>query len=445
MPLTRARARSLSLSIAVLAAGLWSGSTLAVDLMDVYTTSLQRDPVFRSAGAGNRAAQEFIPQARAGLLPEVAFGASAGRTNREIRQPAVIATSDDFSPRDMSLSITQPLYRRDRWIAIGQAESLVRQSDVSYAAARQDLMIRVADRYFRLLNAGDDVNFATGNRDAIRQQLEQAQQRFEVGLIAITDVESAKARYDLANATVIEAESNLNNANEALREITGEYYDHVEQLAVDLPLLVPEPNDIDIWAQTALQQNLEIQAANEVTLVARDEIQRVEAGHLPTLDLVGSHRRTNDTPGSFAGTNTWTTTLALQLNVPIYQGGAVISRTRESVHLHQQTLDDLESVRRAVQRQTHDSFLGVLTGIARVGALKQARISNEAALEAVKAGFDVGTRTSVDVLDAQRDLLLALRDYAQARYLYILDILLLKQAAGTLSEDDLVEVNGWLR
>ena len=190
-----------------------------------------------------------------------------------------------------------------------------------------------------------------------------------------------------------------------------------------------------------------MQAAHEATLIARDEIRRVEAGHLPTLDLVGSHTRADNIGSSSAGSGveTWTTTLSLQLNVPIYEGGAVLSRTRESRHLYEQSVADMETVRRSTQRQAHDAFLGVKSGISRVKALKQALASTESALAAVQAGFEVGTRTSVDVLDAQSDLFEARRNYASARYAYILDILSLKQAAGTLSEEDLMQVNAWLR
>lgn len=441
-------ARHAGMVLALLAVPL---TAPAVDLVDVYVQALQSDPVFRSAGAANRAAQEAIPQARAGLLPEVAFSASMTANDQEIRRP--VASSANFGSDTMQLSITQPLYRRDRWVAIGQAEASVRQSDVSYAATRQDLMIRVAESYFNVLLAADEVEFAVASRDAIAQQLDQAQQRFEVGLIAITDVEEAQARFDLANADVIQAENALDNAREALREITGEQYLVIDPLADELPLVLPEPDDIDAWTAIALEQNLQLRAAHEGTLIARDEIQRVEAGHLPTLDLVGTHTRSDNLGsggagfggGASSGVESWTSALGLQLNLPIYQGGSVLSRTRESRHLYQQTIEDMESVRRSTVRQAHDAFLGVKAGISRVNALEQALESTESALAAVQAGFDVGTRTSVDVLDAQSDLFEARRNFASARYSYILDIFRLKQAAGTLSEEDLIQVNAWLR
>ena len=288
---------------------------------------------------------------------------------------------------------------------------------------------------------------AQANKDAIARQLEEAETRFEVGLIAITDVEEAQARFDLANADVIQAENALDNAREALREVAGEYYGSISSLIDEVPLIVPEPDDIDAWTTIALEQNLQLRAAHEATLVARDEIRRVEAGHLPTLDLVGSHTRSDNrgSGGAGFGVESWTSAIGVQLNLPIYQGGTVLSQTRESRHLYEQSVADLETVRRSTQRQAHDAFLGVKSGISRVRALKQALASTESALAAVQAGFDVGTRTSVDVLDAQSDLFEARRNYASARYAYILDILSLKQAAGTLSEDDLVQVNGWLQ
>ena len=442
----RAAVRSCSVlaTTALLAATPCAG---AADLMDVYAKSLQSDPVLRSAGAANRAAQEQIPQARAGLLPEVTFSASMTANDQEVRRPAAIRSDSDFGSSSMTLSISQPLYRRDRWIAIGQAEGRVRQSDVSYAASRQDLMIRVAQRYFDVLLAADEVEFSVASRGAIAQQLEQARQRFDVGLIAITDVEEAQARFDLANADVIQAENALDNARETLREVSGEYARDLARLVAEVPLLVPEPDDIDRWTDIALEQNLQLRAAHEATLVARDEIQRVEAGHLPTLDLVASQVR-SDNLGSRTsgfGVDSTSSALSFRLNVPIYQGGTVMSQTRASRHLYDQTIEDMETVRRSTQRQAHAAFLGVKSGISRVRALKQALASTESALAAVQAGFDVGTRTSVDVLDAQSDLFEARRNYASARYTYILDVLSLKQAAGTLSEEDLAEVNHWLR
>lgn len=247
---------------------------------------------------------------------------------------------------------------------------------------------------------------------------------------------------------MILAENELDNSREALREVTGEYHEALAALGQAMPLQMPEPNDIDRWTETALNQNLQLAGQRYSADRSRLEIQRVEAGHLPTLDLVGTHGRAvikDSTSGGGSGLrDNSSTAVGLELTVPIYAGGSVLSRTRQSRHLYQREVDEVERIRRSVQRQTRDAFLGVRSGISRVNALEQAVKSNEAAAEAIEAGFQVGTRTTVDVLNAKRDLFRAKRDFAEARYQYIVDILTLKQAAGTLEEEDLRLVNSWL-
>ena len=300
-------------------------------------------------------------------------------------------------------------------------------------------MMRVSQRYFDVLEAEDELSFARATLEAFRQQLMQSRQRFEVGLIAITDVEEAKAGFDLARAQLIAAENALDTAREALRETSGEYQEDLAPLG-EMPLVTPEPADIDQWTETALAQNLRLLAAGHDAETARREIERARAGHSPTLDAVGLHRREDRTGLG----QTDSTSIGLQLNLPFYAGGAVLSRTRESRHRYRQALDELERERRRAQRETRDAYLGINSGISRVTALEQAVRSSEAAAGAIEAGFQVGTRTSVDVLNAQRELYGARRDLAGARYNYIRNVLRLKHAAGTLSEDDLRQISAWL-
>ena len=421
--------------------------TGAVNLLEVYRLAVKNDPEYLSAGSANRAAQEQTPQARSQLLPELSLSASSDFNHEKTRQAGTFggAGTTRFNASTFRLSLSQPIYRKDLLIGLNQADTRVRQSNAEFAFALQELMLRASERYFDALRAVDNLEFLRSERDANEQQLKQSQQRFEVGLIAITDVEEAKAGFDIANAQVIEAEIELDNSWEALRELTGFYLDLItlKPLIEDTPLITPEPNNVDEWTEIALTQNLQLTAALLATETAQIEIRRQEAQHVPTLDLVASHDVTQS-GGRFGDTDIVTSSIGVQLNLPIYQGGEVLSRTRESRHLHQQSLDDLERQRRITQRQTRDAFRGVISGISRVQALMQAVVSTQAALEAIEAGFQVGTRTSVDVLNAQRDLFRAKRDFSESRYDYILDILRLKQAAGILSEDDLTEVNGWL-
>ena len=277
--------------------------------------------------------------------------------------------------------------------------------------------------------------------EAFEQQLAQSRQRFEVGLIAITDVEEAKAGFDLSRAQLIAAENALDIAQEALRETTGQYQERLAPLG-DVHLVMPEPQDIDKWTEIALERNLRLLAAGHDTETARREIERIQAGHSPVLDAVGSFGLNDSYSGVLGATKR--ANVGLRLSLPLYSGGSVLSRTRESRHRYQRTVDLLERERRRAQRETRDAYLGVNSGISRVQALEQAVRSSETAAEAIEAGFQVGTRTSVDVLDAQRDLFRARRDLSEARYGYILNVLRLKRAAGILSEDDLQLISIWL-
>ena len=408
-----------------------SSAAPAGNLVEVFESALGSDPEFLAAGADNRAAQEIRPQALAGLRPNARMSLDSKWHERQ----RLRGYRDD----NLVLAVEHPIHRRDRRIALDQADSRIARADALYAAARQNLMVRVAERYFRVLGAEDELGFARATLEAFEQQLAQSRQRFEVGLIAITDVEEAKAGFDLSRAQLIAAENALDIALEALRETTGEYHEKLAPLG-DLRLVTPEPADIDKWTEIALERNLRLLAARHDAETARREIERIQAGHSPTLDAVGSFGlNDNSALGETRQANA-----GLRLNLSLYSGGSILSRTRESRHLHQRSLEVLEYERRRAQRETRDAYLGIDSGISRVQALEQAVRSSETAAEAIEAGFQVGTRTSVDVLDARRDLFRARLDLSQARYGYILDVLRLKRAAGILSEDDLQVISAWL-
>ena len=423
-------ARALGAGVLLVAT---SQAATAENLLEVFEFALKSDPEFLAAGADHRAAQEIRAQARAGLLSAARLSFSTQWNERQ-RLP-------DNRSDTLTLSIEHPIYHRDRRIAVDQADSRIARADALYAAARQDLMVRVAERYFGVLEADDELSFARATLEAFEQQLAQSRQRFEVGLIAITDVEEAKAGFDLSKAQLIAAENAFDIARETLRETTGEYQEALAPL-VDMHLVMPEPANIDTWTETGLDRNLRLLAARHDTETARREIERIRAGHLPAIDAFGS-LGLNDSGSAPAG-ETRRTNFGLRLNLPLYSGGSILSRTRESRHRYQRTLDVLERERRRTQRETRGAYLGVYSGISRVRALEQAVRSSQAAAEASEAGFQVGTRTSVDVLDAQRELFRARRDLAEARYGYLLDMLRLKRAAGILSEDDLRQISIWL-
>ncbi|MGH8645564.1 MAG: TolC family outer membrane protein, partial [Gammaproteobacteria bacterium] len=426
---------------------LVQGSTRAEeDLLDIYRLAIAEDPQFKQVGSAKRTLEESRKQARSQLLlPTLNFEANVSKNYQDITIPSSQfgqQGSQDFTSRLYQLNLTQPLFHYDRYVALKQAGKRVRQSALEVDAAHQDLMIRVAENYIAVLAAEDNLVFSRAETAALKRQLEQSNERFEVGLIAITDVQEAQAGYDLARADEIQARNGLDNALEALREITSAYHSDLAGLRDQMPLVRPDPPEIDSWARRARSQNLRLSAAKIAMELAKAEIRRESSGHLPTLDLVGTYGE-DDRGGRFGQTSIDATTIGVQVSVPLFEGGQVNSRTREAVYRYQEAAERLEQQRRAVERQSRDAFLGVLTGISRVQALKQALSSSETATKATQAGYSVGTRTAVDVVNSERDLLRARRDYSQTRYDYMLNGLRLKHAAGTLSPEELAVVNDW--
>jgi outer membrane protein len=306
-------------------------------------------------------------------------------------------------------------------------------------------MFRVADAYFNVLDAEADLRAAEANKKATARQLEQAKQRFEVGLIAITDVHETQAAYDGANTDVIVSRNAIDTAWEALLEIIGSHpREDLAQLQDPIDLAKPEPADLDQWAETALEQNLLIESAFRSAELARKNIELQRSGHYPTLDLVGSYG-TLDNSDSNRGSRSNLGVIGLELNVPLYQGGGVSSAVRQARYDFEAAQDNLEAQRRSVNRTVKDAFRGVDTSISAVQSLAATVVSSKSALEATEAGYEVGTRTIIDVLNVQRNLFESERNYAKARYRYVRSGLLLKQAASILSPDDIAAVNGMLK
>jgi len=415
----------------------------ADDLLTVYQQVINSDPQLKAAEASHRAALMSTDKARALLLPTANFTADTSDNSQESSLSTPPNVETNFNNNNYRLNITQPVFHYDAFVLRKQANINIRQSEASLTATQQELIQKAAERYFDLLSAQANLEFAQSEKTAIAKQLEQAQKRFDVGLIAITDVHEAKSAYDLAVASEISARNQLASAGEALSEITGETHDQLAKLNDALPLHRPDPASMSDWVDIATKQNLQLRALKLRTEISREEIRLQQAGHYPTLDIVASHSN-SDTGGDF-GRETTTDSIALQLNVPLYQGGLITAQSREARHLYSQAQHELEQQRRAILRQTRDAYRGVINGISQVKALKQATISSESALETTQAGFEVGTRTIVDVLLAQRTLFRSKRDYDQARHAYIVNILRLKLSAGTLSPDDLKYFNQWLK
>ena len=429
---------------AFIASSLLVSQAWAENLIDVFELSLSSDPQLLAEAASRQAVGELDDQATANFLPQIDLTANTGKTWVDASSQS-FGGQTEYNDHGYTLSLVQPLYRRQNFVQKEQADIAIEGADASYVAAEQSLIVRVSERYFGVLGAEDDLTFALAEREAIAKQLEQTQQRFDVGMATITDTTEAQAAFDLANAAVIAAENALANANEQLRETSGKYINELTGLQSDSPLVSPEPEDINQWSQTALVQNPSLMVAKSNVDSAAQTIELQKSGHYPSLDLVAQKNYASQSDGNFSGSSkTHTEAIGLQFNLPIYAGGAVVSRTREAGYRLDQAMQNEEQQRRFVTRQTRESFNGVMSGISRVQALKQAVVSNEKALESTQAGYEVGTRTTVDVLDARRNLFSARRDYARSRYDYILNTLRLKQAAGIVTVEDLVQINSWL-
>lgn len=418
---------------------LGAASLHAENLLDVYRMAQQSDPTLRAAEAGNQAAQQGRAQSRAALLPQLNLNANATQNERDIS-----GSSNSYNSTGYNLSLVQSLYHHAYYQQLKKADAGIAQANALYEASRQGLILRVAETYFNLLAAEDNLTTAEAAKRAISQQLRQTQQRFEVGLTAITDVHEAQAGYDAAVAAEIAARNGLDIAREALREITGQEPQAPATLQEEVPLLSPDPADIGKWVEKASTQNLTLLAAEAAARAAAEELNRREAGHYPTLDLVANHSYsdTTDDPTGYEYTNT---SIGVQLSVPLYSGGLTTAQSSEARALYLQAQESLEAQRRATVREVRSAYLGITAGISQVLARKQALSSAQTALEATQAGFEVGTRTAVEVLNSQQVRYGAQRDYARARYDYLLASLRLKQAAGSLSEADITLVNGWLK
>ena len=437
-------------------------------LLEVYQQALQSDPLIHEAESRRQAALQITPQARALLLPQITAGAQYGLSNGDsigpttdpdTGLPTLLTSESSARSKGWTLDLRQTLFHWDRWVGLKQAQKQVAKAQVNYEAAQQDLIVRVVTRYFEVLAAEDQLTSIHADRTAIARQLEQAKQRFEVGLIAITDVQESQAAYDQAVANEIGSKRSLATAREFLREITGEYVRILSAPDDDFPLTPPSPSDVASWTDLAMAQNLTLVASRYDEKIARDEISYRRTGHYPTLELVANINKSDadvsdqvvSVPGQPTGfpldfdTQRNGDSISIQLSIPIFSGGGTSARVKEAVYLHRASRQQLQRIARETERQTRDAYLGVLSEISRVQALKQSVASSRTALEATQAGFEVGTRTIVDVLNSQFALYAAITNYYQSRYAYIGNVLRLKQAAGTLQVQDLEEIDQWLK
>jgi outer membrane protein len=464
--------RLLALGLGCLA----SFNASSEDLLTIFDQAVVNDPTVREAEYTRQATREARPQAWAAYLPQINGSYNKGESEgsrfttdaqvipdpttpgRRVLQPFADNSSPSPEFSGWSVELRQTIFSWQGLVGLKQSSRIAAQADADYGVAQQDLALRVSTRYFDVLAALDNVQAQQASLDAISRQLEQADKRFEVGLIAITDVQEARAARDTAAADLIAAKRALATSQEFLREITDMQYSSLSVPRGTMPLAVPEPADPQKWVEASMEQNLALSSSRLGAEIARDDVRTAFGGHLPTVDLVvgKSHSESADikdfppAPGFEGGSspsnfdNDTDKSVSLQVQVPIWSSGGTHSRVKQSSYRWQAAKQRVERVSRETERTARDAYLGVMSEISRVEALKQALESSRTSLKATEAGYDVGTRTAIDVLAARQQLVRAYTNYSRSRYDYMLNVLRLKQSAGLLDRKALEEVNSWL-
>ena len=448
---------SLKVCIGIAVVGLLVGTPQArsEDLYTIYQRAIDNDHEYRAARAAYEAGKESAALGRAGLLPKINAQASLQESTSDVDGDAAsplgrpLPYTNDTSGTQVSVSLTQPLFDLSAWYDYRAGKAGVDAAEAQFHLAEQNLVLRTARAYFAVLEAADNLQTAMAEEEALTQQLEQSRQRFNVGLSAITEVHESQAAYDSAVAARLVAEGQVGVSFEALEVLTGQSYREVSALSPQFEVKPPEPQAREDWVERALKANANIAAARAQVAAAEQSAKSAKAKHLPTLALTGNYS-TSDESSEFSPGNTSNDSnvdrqvIGLTLNLPIFNGGAVSAGRRRAQQLAEQNREQWLKTQRDVVQATRSLHLSVVTSAATIRARKQAIVSNESAVEATQAGYEVGTRDLVDVLNAQRGLFQARRDYASTLYDYILRSLELKQVSGQLSGEDLAKLNAWL-
>jgi outer membrane protein len=427
----------------LLAIMLWaSGWAQAADLLETFHAAQANDPVFAAARAAQQAGHEKLSQGRSLLMPSVSLNANTTFNKQDSSYQGFLAGASgqyNYNSNSYGVTLVQPLFRQQNWQAYSESELQAAQADAQLKIAEQDLIVRVAQAYFDVLIAQDTVGLVGAQKSAISEQLEQAKRNFEVGTATITDTLEAQARYDLTGAQEIAAKNNLEIKRNALQQLINATPGDLSHLGKQFKLEAPQPADMEKWVDEAQANSLQLAIARASAEIADKEVARNRGGHYPTVDIVANYSK--NSTGGVMSNDTTSKSVGVQLNMPLFEGGAVNSKWREAEANRERARQELENARRSIALQTRQAYLGVVSGISQVQALQQALTSSQSVLDASKLGQEVGVRTNLDVLNAQQQLFSTRRDLYQAQYDYLLSELRLKQAVGTLGEDDLNRVN----
>lgn len=433
-----------------LVAAALAGSTFAaqaVGLLELYREAVLSDPVYAAARADRDATETLITQSRGQLLPQAGLSWSRVKNDQSLAvttTAGVLGKDYEFYAHNASLNLSMALFRPQLWAAYSQSKSQLLQAEANFRNVQQDLIVRLAQAYFDVALAEDNLKLAGEQKAAIAEQLKQAKRYFEAGIGTITDINESQARFDTIVAQEIAAGNTLEVKIRGLEQVVGKFYPSLDRLGQYLVLELPEPQDIERWLQFARATNPQLKAREAALAVAEKEVYKNSAAHLPTVDIVGGRSRAINPSYTTLNTETWNTTVGVQVAIPLFTGGSTQGRVNQSVALREKASYDLEAGVRATNLATRQEFLNVVNGVAQVKALEQAVKSNEVALYSAQKGQEAGMRTSFDVLNAQQLLFTAKRDLAQARYGYVLARLKLRAAAGLLDESDVNQVQTWL-
>lgn len=419
-------------------------SVYAQDLIETHKLAVLNDPILKQAYFNQYSAGESKTQSVAAMLPTISVRGNSSRDRINSKKANFQSAGvQNYWKHGFSINFSQPVFHWEHWIQLDQSANRIARAEADYQAEKQNLMVKTIEAYFNILAAQDSLEFATSELEAINKQLEQAQQRFDVGLIAITDVYEAQAGYDQARSNQIDAQNNVDDSKEALLEIIGETELNLLKLSETIDLTPPSPNNIIEWTQIADTNNLKVVSALNQAEIARKDISLQNSAHLPTLDIIANYGVQDDT--SSFGLRGDTTSVGLQINIPLFQGGLVTSQAKQAHYDYKIAKENLLATKRQVKREIRNAFRDINSSINRVQALQAAVKSAESSLEATLAGAEVGTRTMVDVLSEQRNLYRAKRDHSRTRYDYLINGVKLKQAASSLTEQDLGFINQYLK
>lgn len=440
--------RHVIVTAVMLVAMVPSTTCLATDLLEIYELSLQNDPRILAAEYAYQSAQERIPQAKSELLPFVFADYQHVQTNQRIKSSdnAVFAVGrNDYSSDTYGITLKQPIYNYSSWANLKQARAEVKKAFAERSIASQELLLRVAELYLSILAAKDDLALSASEREAVQRQLELTKKRRASGLATRPDVYDAEARFSTVEANEIEAQYRLDDAYQAMMQSTGSFIADLSPLREKIPLVHPEPANIDAWTQSALENNYSLIASRQATEIARHEAAKQKGAYYPSLDFV-ARWNDRDTGGSLfgGGSNVETADYSVQFNVPIYQGGSARSKVRQALAQLNRAKLDSKFEQSLVVRETRSAYLGVNSGVNKVRALEKSLVAQQSALQAKEKGYRSGLNTTLDVLDAQAILYFIRRDYAQARYDYLLNTLRLKYSTGSLSRSDLQQISAML-